>query len=299
MTGRGKSQRSLDLVDAAHAILEEIQPASVRATCYKLFTLGFITSMAKSETNRVSTQLTWAREQNIIPWNWIVDESREPERISAWKDPAAYIEAVRRSYRRDRWTDQPALVEVWSEKATIGGVLAPVLQKYGITFRVMHGYGSTTAIHQVATESCEDDVRPLTALYLGDWDPSGLHMSEVDLPERLERYGGDVDLRRIALTYMDTAAGLPSFPAATKRGDPRYRWFVERYGTTCWELDALSPVVLREYVEGAILVHLDLDAWHRAAVAEAAECDSLSTILSKWPKSISRQARKCDPGARA
>jgi len=292
MSGRGRSLRSLGLVGAAHTILTEIQPASVRAVCYRLFTLGIINSMVKSETNRVSVQLTWAREQRIIPWVWIVDDTREPARVSAWKDPAAYVETMKRAYRRDRWVDQPALVEVWSEKGTIGGILAPVLQNYGITFRVLHGYGSTTAVHQIADESTDDE-RTLTAFYVGDWDPSGLHMSEVDLPQRLERYDGDVDLRRLALTEADTRAGLPSFLASTKRGDPRYRWFVERYGTTCWELDALSPVVLRQRVEGAIFAQLDLEAWHRADVVETAERESLSTILSAWPKSISGPARKC------
>ena len=36
--------------------------------------------MSKAETNKVSMQLVWAREQNIIPWEWIVDETREAER---------------------------------------------------------------------------------------------------------------------------------------------------------------------------------------------------------------------------
>ncbi len=70
---RGKSQRSRDLVDAASRILAEIQPASVRAVCYRLFTEGHIGSMAKTETNRVSRQLTWARETGASPWAWMVD----------------------------------------------------------------------------------------------------------------------------------------------------------------------------------------------------------------------------------
>ena len=34
-TGRGKSPRSLKLIEAARAILQEVQPASVRAICYR------------------------------------------------------------------------------------------------------------------------------------------------------------------------------------------------------------------------------------------------------------------------
>lgn len=69
--GRGKSKQSLALVDAANTILAEIQPASVRDVCYRLFTLGIIGSMVKSETNKVSNQLTWARETGVIPWGWL------------------------------------------------------------------------------------------------------------------------------------------------------------------------------------------------------------------------------------
>ena len=133
--GRGKSRETIALISAARTILSEIQPASVRAVCYRLFTMGVIASMSKSETNRVSTQLTWARENRVVPWSWIVDETRDAERISAWENPDAYVDVVSRSYRRDRWVDQPEWLEVWSEKGTTRGVLAPVLHKYGVTFR--------------------------------------------------------------------------------------------------------------------------------------------------------------------
>jgi hypothetical protein len=296
VSGRGKSQRSIELIKAADRILEEIQPASVRAVCYRLFTLGILASMAKSETNKVSTQLTWARENGVIPWSWIVDETREAERVNAWRDPAAYIETVKRSYRRNLWTDQPAWIEVWSEKGTIRGTLAPILNTYGTTFRVMHGYGSSTAIKQIADESTNNE-KTLTALYVGDWDPSGLHMSEIDLPQRLEDYGGNVEIVRLALTRIDTkvSSNLPSFPATMKAKDPRYAWYRRLYGPECWELDALSPVILRQRVEHAILDRLDIKAWERAKVTEAAEVDSLAGILNTWP-GISGRASKYSEG---
>jgi hypothetical protein len=291
--GRGKSQRSLALIEAAAAILTEIHPASIRAICYRLFANGLIAAMTKGETNRVSAQLTYAREEGLIPWSWVVDETREAERVSAWDDPAAFVETVKRSYRRDRWNDQVEWIEVWSEKGTVRGTLAPVLHEFGLTFRVMHGYGSATALYAAATETCGSD-RPLTILYVGDWDPSGLHMSEVDLPRRLARYGGNVDVVRLALTRADTGAELPSFDVKTKRRDPRYRWFVDRYDPRCWELDALSPVILRDRVEAAIVERLDIEAWNRAEVVEASERDSLTSILNTWP-GISGQASKYPP----
>jgi hypothetical protein len=86
-----------------------------------------------------------------------------------------------------------------SEKGTVRGALAPILDTYGVTFRPIHGFSSTTTAYEVAQEAEASPV-PLLALYVGDWDPSGLNMSEVDLPRRLLRYGADVEIIRIAIT---------------------------------------------------------------------------------------------------
>ena len=289
--GRGKSPKSIAIVNAAVEILREIQPASVRAVCYRLFIQNLIPAMSKNHTNAVSTQLVWAREQGYIAWEWIVDETREAERITTWNSAEEIIEAAVRGYRQNYWSEQPEWIEIWSEKGTVRGTLAPVLDKYGVTFRVMHGYGSATALHSIAEETQGSD-KTLEVLYAGDWDPSGMHMSEVDLPARLDRYGADACIARIALNKADVLHGdLPSFEAVTKQGDTRYQWFVERYGCRCWELDALSPVILRERVEVEIVARLDVDSWNHSMKIEAAERESMQGILRVWP-SISRQAQK-------
>lgn len=171
----------------------------------------------------------------------------------------------RDGYRRDYWQDQPVRVEVWSEKGTVRGTLAPVLNEYGVTFRVLHGFGSATALNAIAEASNASD-KPLFALYLGDRDPSGMFMSEADIPQRLARYGGAVNLQRIALLASDTQ-GLPSFDVETKSKDGRYEWFCERYGRRCWELDAMPPPLLRARVEAEIRRHIVLDRWEHAVDA--------------------------------
>ena len=186
---------------------------------------------------------------------------------------------MRRSYRRDFWNDQPERVEVWSEKGTIRGVLQPVLDEYGVGFRVMHGFGSATTLHDVAEDY---DGRDLVVLYVGDYDPSGMDMSERDLPKRIEEYGGDhVSIRRIAL-LPEQLPGLPSFPASDKAKDPRHKWFVRRFGGLCWELDALDPNDLRNIVESEIEELIEPEAWQRCRVCQEAEQESLQTVLDKW-----------------
>lgn len=301
--GRGKSRRSLELIDACTEILEEIQPATVRAVCYRLFTMGLIDSMAKSETNKVGRQLVDAREAGQIPWAWIVDETRGVEALPTWADPEKFADTVTRAYRRDKWAAQPVRIEVWSEKGTVRGTLAPVLNTYEVPFRVMHGFASATTVQEIAHASLTTE-QPLVALYVGDWDPSGLYMTQEDLPGRVFNYRlklvpqiglsmawcdehfdeTEPKTLRVALSAEDVAdPELPSFPLETKSADPRHGWYREEgYGTRCWELDALSPVVLRERVEAAIVANLDLAAWDRYVAAEAAERQSITRAVRAW-----------------
>jgi hypothetical protein len=277
--GRGMARASLDLITTMHDIAKAAQPITGRGIGYKLFTAGLIASMSVNEMQKVYRLLRIAREQGDIPWSWIVDETRELERVSTWSNTAEYARAVATSYRRDFWDQQPLRVEVWSEKGTIRGVLKPVLDHYAVGFRVMHGFTSATAVNDAAEDS---DGRNLIVLYVGDLDPSGMFMSECDLPQRLAEYGGDhVKLRRIAL-LPDQAAGLPSFPASDKRKDPRYAWFVEHNGVRCWEIDAMDPNDLRECTERAIQELIEPTAWARCETVNAAELESLQTILSNW-----------------
>jgi hypothetical protein len=187
--GRGRAKESLDLIEAMYAIAKETQPITGRGVGYKLFTMyHLIPDMSLKSMAKVYRLLKEAREEGIIPWEWIVDETRELERRASWDDPADYVDTVSRAYRRDFWRHQPVRIEVWSEKGTVRGVLAPVLDAYGVGFRALHGFNSATQVHDI---SQDDDGRPLIAFYVGDYDPSGMCMSEMDLPKRLEQYGGN------------------------------------------------------------------------------------------------------------
>jgi hypothetical protein len=224
--GRGRARASLNLISAMQEIAEAAQPITGRGIGYKLFTAGLIPSMSVNDMQKVYRLLKEAREENIIPWEYIVDENRTLERTPTWNDPEEYAECTVRYYRRDFWNQQPVRCEVWSEKGTIRGVLDPVLDEYAVGFRVMHGFSSATTIYDVAQN---DDDRPLIVLYVGDFDPSGLYMSEEDLPTRLAKYDGDhVRLKRIALTPNQTQR-LPSFSVREK---PAIRATAGSFATT-------------------------------------------------------------------
>jgi hypothetical protein len=278
--GRGRAKASLTLIERMYAIVEAAQPITGRGVGYKLFVAGLIPDMSRKSMAKVYRLLKEAREEGIIPWEWIVDETRGLERRASWNDPADYVNTVSRAYRRDFWNQQSVRVEIWSEKGTVRGVLAPVLDEYGVGFRAFHGFDSATEVHDI---SIDDDGRTLIAIYVGDYDPSGMCMSEVDLPKRLPKYGAThVDLRRLTLR-REHVRGLPSFPASDKHKDKRYKWFVDNYGKTCWELDALDPRDLRRMVEQAIQEQIEWEAWERCRVVQQAEIESLKNVLDTWP----------------
>jgi hypothetical protein len=280
--GRGRAQQSLDIIKAMHDIAETAQPITGRGVDYKLFSLNLIPSMSKNDMQRVYRLLKEAREEGLIPWDWIVDETRSLEKVATWNDAAAYMRATARDYRRDFWQQQPERVEVWSEKGTVRGLLQPVLDEYAVGFNVMHGFGSATILNDT---SQSDDEHPLMILYVGDYDPSGLYMSERDIPERLIRYGGRyVSIRRIALLRDDcTLLGRrPAFNVKDKIKDPRTPWFRKTYGQLCWELDAMDPNDLRSRVEDEINEHIEPVAWERCRVVDVAERESMRSFLENW-----------------
>jgi hypothetical protein len=302
MTGRGRGRKTVELRGRAAQLLETIQPATVRAVAYRLFSESLLPNMSKRETSRVSRMLLNAREDGDIPWEWIVDNTRKPTWPGTYASPMSFARATPAYWRQDPWEYQDVRVEIWSEKDTVSGVLAPVLDEFAVLFRVNRGFTSGTAAHDIAETTREAD-KPLLALYVGDFDPSGLYMSEVDLPRRLAKYeaASSFELKRVALVETDLLAlQTLSFPAKDKSRDPRYHWYLSHTRRTrCWELDAMDPNVLRERVATAIRAELNADAWERVMVADCAVKESLYAFMRRWPtsKRISELVQKYEGDA--
>ena len=122
---RGKAQATLVLERAILDIVEERAPITVRGVCYALFVRKLIPSMevgqtaahqpdhdgdARGRDARLDARSSTAAAQSSAP-------AHGATRTPSSKPPCS-------SYRRDNWQDQPAVVEVWSEKSTVEGVLA-------------------------------------------------------------------------------------------------------------------------------------------------------------------------------
>ncbi len=101
--GRGKSIKSLALIEAMAEIVEQCRPITGRGVGYKLFSRGLIPSMRKNDMQAVYRLLKLAREEGTIDWDDIVDETRELEKVAAWDNPHDFLNSVGRQYRREFW----------------------------------------------------------------------------------------------------------------------------------------------------------------------------------------------------
>src|SRR5262245_27765046 len=182
LMGRGLSAERRHLIQRAYDVLEREHPSGVRRVAYALFG-----NQAGAHVKKLGELLTRARKTGVIPWEWISDETR-PERRPFVVDDMGDLRNVHRTCPDyDPWRQQQVRVVVWSEKS-VGGTLAPVLDRLLVPFLVHHGNTSTTIMHATAESTRQDD-RTLVILYVGDHDPKGLRISEDDIPRRLETYG--------------------------------------------------------------------------------------------------------------
>lgn len=251
--GRGKSARTLAVLDAAVDVIESASAAmTVRQVCYQLVSRHVIGNN-RSQYQLVSNLLVQARRDGTIGWSAIEDRQRKPRSVDMWADLANFLHDVSRAYRRDVWPDQPQTVEVWLEKDALSGVFADVLRPFGVTLNVGRGYDGWSSINAAAERSSD------VILYFGDFDPSGEDMVR-SLEERLNDLGCYPEIAKVALTFADIDRyQLP--PDFAKATDSRAPAFVAKYGNrSSVELDALPIDVLRERIRSTVAEAMDLDA---------------------------------------
>lgn len=279
-------------MDAFRASIRDLtavsQPCSVRQIYY--LGIGTLwdkdTGGSRRNYNTVVRELGVMRESGLLPWDWITDATRYVRIATMYDSVEQAIRRTAEEYRRDLWSLQPRRVEVWAESDSISGVVDPVTRALGVGLFSCRGQASKDFAH-TAAEQYRWIGKPVTVLYVGDFDPSGLAIPR-SLEERLITYSGGavpIDFRRCALTVDDVRdGGLVQHEANT--ADKSYA----RYAETCQalgldpsrstEVEALAPAVLRSRLEEQIYALIDEPAqWNATIVAEQSERD---VLLTRW-----------------
>lgn len=275
---RGKWIATTELVEKAEQILSAQHPATIRQLFYRLVSVQALENSIP-DYKKLSRVMTDARESGQVPFEWIVDRSRPTYAPTVFDNLKDGLMALRNCYRKDYWQNQPAHVEIWTEKDGIIGSIEPVTDELGVTVRVSRGFTSTTRVHEIASVFA-GIFKPIFVYYLGDHDPSGRAI-ELDLYDRISRFGPDFQMARLAIREEDIDDfKLP--PLRIKTSDTRAAAFRREFGNRCVELDALPPEELRSRVRQAIEGHTEEEAWGRAMAIEKAEQESIMSIVGRW-----------------
>lgn len=268
-------QKTLNLIEQAHDILKEHNPMTLRQVYYQLVARHVIDNK-RSEYQKLSKALVKARQDGIIPWNWIEDRVRKPQKVSMWQDVTDFIETVKHAYRKDIWNNQPRYIEVWLEKDALSGVFTDITKDYGVTLVVGRGYNSWSA-YKEASKRFNRMNMPVKILYFGDFDPSGEDIVRA-LEESLNFFGTSLEIEKVSLTMQDIKQyKLP--PDFTKKRDTRSAAFVEKYGDLAVELDALPLPVLQQNIKESLENELDMEALIQTQEEEREEREELEALL--------------------
>lgn len=257
-------QPSLDLIETANEIVDEYLGQGLRLTLRQLY-YQFVSRDLIPNTDRsyknLGNVISLGRLAGRIDWEAIEDRIRVPKRPPEYNNIDELIDAAFNGYRLPRLVGQEAYCELWVEKDALAGVLEPIAQKYHATLMVNRGYSSQSAMYEAAQrimhERAFNQSDRSIIFYLGDLDPSGEDMVR-DIRDRLTMFGAEVEVEKVALTIEQVEQYKPP-PNPAKLKDSRAKAYIEKYGRSSWEVDALPPPMLRELIVDAFEAVLDLE----------------------------------------
>jgi hypothetical protein len=255
---------------------------TLRQLYYQFVARGLLDNK-QSEYNRLGGIISDGRLCGLLPWDKLVDRTRNLMGLETYKSPREILKAASKDYKRDLWQDQEWRPEVWVEKEALTGVVSGICNQLRVDFFACRGYNSQSEqwrAGQRLAQYVRDGQRPIV-FHLGDHDPSGIDMTR-DNSERLELFAGTpVIVQRLGLN-MDQIEELQPPPNPTKLSDSRAAGYVDRFGYQSWELDALDPAYIRELIGSAVQRIRDSEVWGRSLAREVADKDRLAALASEW-----------------
>jgi len=284
------SIKSEIIINQANDIIEEYQRKGFSLTLRQLyyqFVARDLIPNKQTEYKRLGSIISDARLAGKIDWYAIQDRTRNLKGNSHWSSPSQIIQSCASQFKYDLWKDQDNYVEVWIEKEALVGVISSICLQLDVNYFACRGYNSQTEAwnggqrvrHQIAMG------KKVTILHLGDHDPSGIDMTR-DNDDRTKLFaddpiGQDVTIKRIALN-MDQVEEYNPPPNPAKMTDSRFQGYIDEYGESCWELDALDPEVIQRLVEGEVDALRDYSKWNDAINRQQRARDLIQAVADNW-----------------
>lgn len=267
--------KSLHLIEVINKTITEFNEGgfslTVRQIYYQLAHANIIPLTAESYGS-LQNLIANGRMAGLISWTAIEDRGRNLMGNRHWPSPGQAIMDLEDDYSIDKWADQEWRPEVHCEKQALENVIGQICGKLDVDFFSCRGYSSLSeqwfAGRRYARYLSKGQ-RPIV-FYLGDHDPSGQQMT-TNHQQRLSMFTGTpIIVQRLALNMSQIEEySLP--PNPVKRSDSRKDAYIEEYGESQWELDALHPQVIQDLISAAIAKIRDEEEWSRALAVETAD----------------------------
>ena len=258
---------------------------TVRACYYRLLSLGMIES-SQAEYRSVQEVIKKGRMAGRIAWNHISDNSRRLESVITFDDAGDLLCSASAQYRRDVWESQQFRPEIWIEKAGLSGVVHKICRELCLPYFATKGYSSVTALKDAATRfnNYISHGQTPVILYFGDADPSGMGILE-SIKKHLAQFMGDsivkMEFKRVAL-WPDQAKEMNLLPFPVKLTDTRSSAYLAQYGDTCWEVDALTPEQIEQFIRTEVEYLVIPELRESVLALENKDRQVLIQIASRW-----------------
>ena len=281
-------QKSLDLIELVNQVVDEYSAQgyelTLRQVYYQLVARGYIPNNERSYKN-VGNLINDGRLAGLIDWHSVTDRTRNLRSESHWDTPADVIASARYSYNLDKWKGQPNYVEVWVEKDALVDIVGQACSPLDTPYFSCRGYTSQSEMWSAAQRFIRQKQRKKRIIiHLGDHDPSGIDMTR-DIQERLEMFGADVFVKRVALTMNQIQTYNPP-PNPAKITDSRASKYIDQFGDESWELDALEPKVITDLIKKQVTMYRN-DAIYRAVCdKESREKEELKMLEHNYDKAV-------------
>lgn len=282
------SPKSMAMLVAAREIITEYRRQgyllTLRQLYYQFVARDLVPNTQRSYKN-LGNVIAKGRMAGLIDWTAIEDRTRN---LTAWQtfdSPEEAIARLERSFTLEKWEHQPTYVEVWVEKEALAGVFERICSNLEVPFFACRGYVSLSEMWSAAMRLRDrsEAGKEITVLHFGDHDPSGIDMTR-DIEERTGLFTGwdrSIAVRRIALNMDQVEEHRPP-PNPAKLTDSRASGYVEEYGYSSWELDALDPAVLSGLVRDNVDELRDDGLWEEAEAEEAEAKETLELIRDRY-----------------
>ena len=221
----------LDLLGGLRHAASGAIPTSIRFLFYELEQAGVLSKGGRRAN--LSEAVMRLRLAGLIPWDWIVDETRDLDQWAYSNSIREYALAAVEQGRIDCWAGEPPpmiITESRSLKGVLRGIASGYLCPIAATNGQVGGFLHTDIIPALE--------RGQRVIYLGDEDLAG-HQIEQNTRRVIEAETGPLEWERLALTPEQVREF--DLPSITKL-DHRYK---PARPVVAFETEALSQTIIQ------------------------------------------------------